>query len=136
MHVCWGNYEGPHHTDIPLADIIDIILAARPAALVLEAANPRHGHEWEIFEDVPLRAGKKIVLGVIDTTTNYIEHPRLVAQRLINFASVVGRGRTLIAGTDCGFGTIADLLVIDQEIAWAKVAALVEGARLASSQLW
>jgi 5-methyltetrahydropteroyltriglutamate--homocysteine methyltransferase len=135
LHLCWGNYEGPHHTDIPLADIIDLVLAARPAAVSFEAANPRHEHEWKLFEEVRLPEGKVLIPGVLDSTTNYIEHPELVAQRLVRYAGVVGRGN-VIAGTDCGFATFAAFTPVDPAITWAKLAAMAEGARLASQELW
>jgi len=135
MHLCWGNYEGPHQLDIPLADIIDLVLAARPTAVSFEAANPRHEHEWAIFEQVKLPEGKVLIPGVLDSTTNYIEHPELVAQRLMRYAGVVGR-ENVIAGTDCGFATFADLLTVEPKITWAKLAAMSEGARLASERLW
>ncbi len=134
MHLCWGNSEGPHHLDIPLIDIIDIVLTARPSAISFEAANPRHAHEWEIWSDLRLPEGKVLIPGVIDSTTNYIEHPLLVAQRLRNYASVVG-AENIIAGTDCGFGTWAGSNLVDSRIAWAKMQSLVEGARLASTAL-
>ncbi len=135
LHLCWGNYEGPHHTDIPLAGIIDLVLAARPAAVSFEAANPRHEHEWKLFEEVSLPEGKVLIPGVLDSTTNYIEHPELVAQRLARYAGVVGRSN-VIAGTDCGFATFAAFTPVDPAIAWAKLAAMAEGARLASQELW
>jgi 5-methyltetrahydropteroyltriglutamate--homocysteine methyltransferase len=135
MHVCWGNYEGPHHKDVALADILDILLTARPAGLSIEGANPRHAHEWEVFETRKLPEAKVLIPGVLDTTTNFIEHPRLVAQRLIQYARVVGRDR-VIAGVDCGFATFAQRPTVDPKIAWAKLGALVEGARLASRDLW
>ena len=135
LHVCWGNYEGPHHHDVPLRDLMSTLLQARPAALVLEAANPRHAHEWQVFEEVKLPEDKLLVLGVLDTTTNFIEHPELVAQRLVQVARLVGRERVM-AGTDCGFATFAGLHTVDPRIAWAKMQAMVEGARLASQQLW
>jgi 5-methyltetrahydropteroyltriglutamate--homocysteine methyltransferase len=135
LHLCWGNYEGPHHTDIPLADIIDLVLAARPAAVSFEAANPRHEHEWKLFEDVRLPEGKVLIPGVLDSTTNYIEYPELVAQRLARYASVVGR-QNVIAGSDCGFATFAAFVPVDPAITWAKLAAMAEGARLASQELW
>jgi 5-methyltetrahydropteroyltriglutamate--homocysteine methyltransferase len=135
MHLCWGNYEGPHHTDVPLADIIDLVLAARPAAVSFEAANPRHEHEWTVFEQIKLPEGKALIPGVLDSTTNYIEHPELVAQRIIRYAGVVGR-ENVIAGSDCGFATFAAFVPIDPKITWAKLAAMTEGARLASQQLW
>lgn len=135
MHLCWGNYEGPHHHDVPLADIIDLVLAARPAAVSFEGANPRHEHEWVIFEDRRLPDGKVLIPGVIDSTTNYIEHPELVAQRICRYAAVAGRER-VIASPDCGFATFAGMETVDPDIAWAKLAALSEGARLASGRLW
>jgi len=135
MHVCWGNYEGPHHKDVALADIVDILFTARPAGLSIEGANPRHAHEWEVFETRKLPEGKVLIPGVLDTTTNFIEHPRLVAQRLTQYARVVGRDR-IIAGVDCGFATFAHRPTVDPRIAWAKLGALVEGARLASRDLW
>ena len=135
LHLCWGNYEGPHQLDIPLADIIDLVLAARPTAVSFEAANPRHEHEWAIFEQVKLPEGKVLIPGVLDSTTNYIEHPELVAQRLMRYAGVVGR-ENVIAGTDCGFATFADLLTVEPKITWAKLGAMTEGARLASQRLW
>lgn len=135
LHLCWGNYEGPHHRDVPLRDIIDIVLKARPAAISFEAANPRHEHEWKVFQEFTLPAGKILIPGVLDSTTNYIEHPELVAQRICRFAQVVGREH-VIAGTDCGFATFAGMDLVDPEIAWAKLAALAEGARLASQLLW
>ncbi len=130
LHVCWGNYEGPHHRDVPLADIIDILLRARPAGLSIEAANPRHAHEWTVFERVKLPDDKMLIPGVIDSTTNFIEHPDLVAQRLQQYARVVGRDR-VIAGVDCGFATFAADPLVDPDIAWAKLRTLVAGARLA-----
>lgn len=135
LHLCWGNYEGPHHHDVALADIIDLVYRARPQAISFEAANPRHAHEWEVFEGQPLPDDKIIVPGVIDSTSNFIEHPRLVAQRIERFAGLVGRER-VIAGVDCGFATFAEHPSVDPEIAWAKLAALVEGASLASARLW
>jgi 5-methyltetrahydropteroyltriglutamate--homocysteine methyltransferase len=135
LHLCWGNYEGPHHTDIPLGDIIDLVLAARPAAISFEAANPRHAHEWKLFEEVDLPEGKTLVPGVLDSTTNYIEHPELVAERILRYAELVGR-ENVIAGSDCGFATFAALVPVDPRITWAKLAAMSEGARLASQRLW
>jgi 5-methyltetrahydropteroyltriglutamate--homocysteine methyltransferase len=135
LHVCWGNYEGPHHRDIPLKEIIGILLNARPAALSFEAANPRHAHEWKVFEEVRLPEGKLLIPGVLDTTTNFIEHPELVAQRIVQYARLVGR-ENVIAGTDCGFATFASRPTIDPKIAWAKLEAMAEGARLASEELW
>ena len=135
IHLCWGNYEGPHHHDIPLRDIIDIVLDARPAAISFEAANPRHEHEWTVFEDVKLPDGKVLIPGVLDSTTNYIEHPELVSQRLVRYAELVGR-ENVIAGSDCGFATFASLLAIDPAITWAKLHAMADGAGLASERLW
>jgi 5-methyltetrahydropteroyltriglutamate--homocysteine methyltransferase len=132
MHVCWGNYEGPHHRDVPLATILDIVLGARPAGLVLEAANPRHGHEWALFAERGLPDGKVLVPGLIDSTSNYVEHPELIAQRLRRYVDAVGAER-VIAGADCGFGTIAGRPNVVSSIVDAKFAALVEGARLASA---
>ncbi len=134
MHLCWGNYEGPHHRDVDLADIVDIVLRARPRGLVLEAANPRHGHEWQVFETVALPDDKVLVPGVVDTSSNYIEHPDLVAQRICRYAELVGPER-VIAGTDCGFATFASFLPVSPRIAWAKLAALVEGAARATARL-
>jgi 5-methyltetrahydropteroyltriglutamate--homocysteine methyltransferase len=135
MHLCWGNYEGPHATDVPLGDIIDLVLAARPTAVSFEAANPRHEHEWKLFEEVKLPEGKVLVPGVLDSTTNYIEHPELVAQRIMRYADVVGRSN-VIAGSDCGFATFAAFVPVDPAITWAKLSAMAEGARLASERLW
>ena len=131
MHVCWGNYEGPHHRDVPLRDVLKLVLGARPAAIAFEAANPRHEHEWRVFEDLPLPDGKVLIPGVIDSTTNYVEHPELVAQRLLRFTRLVGTER-VIAGTDCGFATGASTVQVDPDIAWAKLRTLADGARLAS----
>src|SRR4051794_11445793 len=135
MHVCWGNYRGPHHHDVPLRDIVDVVLGARPAAVSFEAANPRHAHEWTVFEDIALPDGKVLVPGVVDSTTNYIEHPDLVAQRIERFARLVGR-ENVIAGTDCGFASFAASQNVDPAIVWAKLGAMAEGARLASTHLW
>mgnify|MGYP001609086329 CR=1 FL=1 len=135
MHLCWGNYEGPHHYDVPLKEIIDIVLKARPAGLSFEAANPRHAHEWNIWREVKLPEGKTLIPGVLDTVTNFIEHPELVAERILRYAEIVGR-ENVIAGTDCGFGTSAWGRKVDARIAWAKLQSMVEGARLASQELW
>jgi 5-methyltetrahydropteroyltriglutamate--homocysteine methyltransferase len=135
MHLCWGNYEGPHHCDVPLADVIDIAFRARPSALAIEAANPRHAHEWTVFERVKLPAGKVLIPGVLESKTNFIEHPELVAQRIERYAHVVGR-ENVIAGVDCGFATFAGAPTVVPTIAWAKLSALAEGARLASTKLW
>ena len=135
MHVCWGNYEGPHHFDVPLGDIIDLVFAARATAVSFEGANPRHAHEWRVFESVKVPAGKTIIPGVIDSTTNFIEHPLLVAERITRYAKLVGRDN-VIAGTDCGFGTWVGQAAVDPDIVWAKLASLAEGARVASKELW
>ena len=135
LHMCWGNYEGPHNHDIPLAEILDIALQAPVGGISIEAANPRHAHEWQLFRDVELPEGVQLIPGVIDSCTNYIEHPELVAERIVRFAEVVGRER-VIAGTDCGFGTSVGPRHVAPSIAWAKLQSLVEGARIASRQLW
>jgi len=135
MHVCWGNYEGPHHHDVPLADIIDIVFAARPSGVSFEAANPRHAHEWRLFERVKLPEGKLLIPGVLESKTNYIEHPELVAQRIGRYAKLVGR-ENVIAGTDCGYGTWVGQAAVDPGVVWAKLASLAEGARLASRDFW
>jgi 5-methyltetrahydropteroyltriglutamate--homocysteine methyltransferase len=135
MHVCWGNYEGPHHHDVPMERLLPIVLRAKPQGLLFEAANPRHAHEWSVFRDTQLPDDKVLIPGVISSTTNYIEHPLLVAERLERFAGIVGRER-VIAGTDCGFGTFAGFGPVDPDIAYLKLGALVEGARIASKRLW
>ncbi len=135
IHLCWGNYPGPHHHDVPLKEIIDLILTARANGLSFEAANSRHEHEWTVFEDVKLPDGKVLIPGVVESMSNRIEHPELVAQRIVRFARLVGR-ENVIAGSDCGFGTFVGLALVEPEIAWAKLGSLVEGARLASKQLW
>jgi 5-methyltetrahydropteroyltriglutamate--homocysteine methyltransferase len=128
MHVCWGNYEGPHHHDVPLQDIVDIAFAARPSGVSFEAANPRHAHEWRLFERVRLPEGKILIPGVLESKTNYIEHPELVAQRIGRYAKLVGR-ENVIGGTDCGFGTWVGQAAVDPGVVWAKLASLAEGAR-------
>ncbi len=135
LHLCWGNYEGPHHYDVPLADLLDLVLAARPQGISFEAANPRHAHEWKLFERVKLPKDKVIIPGVLDSTTNFIEHPELVAERIGRYARLVGR-ENVIAGTDCGFGTWVGQAAVDPAIVWAKLASLAEGARLASREFW
>ena len=135
LHVCWGNTEGPHHHDVPLREIVEIVLRARPLGLSVEGANPRHGHEWKVWEDVPLPDGKVLIPGVLDTTTNFIEHPELIAQRILNYANVVGP-ENVMAGSDCGFGTSAWGRKVETNIAWAKLASMVEGARLVSQEIW
>jgi len=135
MHLCWGNWAGPHTHDVPLKDIIDLVLQARPTAVSFEGANPRHEHEWAVFKDVKLPEGKFLIPGVIDSCTNYVEHPELVAQRIYRYADVVGR-ENVVAGSDCGYGTFIVSTTVDPRIAWSKLEALVEGARLASAELW
>jgi 5-methyltetrahydropteroyltriglutamate--homocysteine methyltransferase len=136
LHLCWGNYEGPHHRDIPLREILPIALRARPQAISFEGANPRHEHEWNVFRDIKLPEDRLIIPGVLDSTTNFIEHPELVAQRIVRYAEIVGRER-VIAGSDCGFATFArSQAQVEPEIVWAKLSAMAEGARLASTQLW
>ena len=135
MHVCWGSTLGPHHGDMPLKDIVDIILKAKPMAVSFPGANPRHGHEWKVWQDVKLPDGKVIIPGVIDSTSNFVEHPELVADRIVQYAKAVGRDN-VIAGVDCGFGTFAGRVQVDTKIVWMKLASLAEGARLASKQLW
>ncbi|MGE3537937.1 MAG: cobalamin-independent methionine synthase II family protein [Candidatus Tectimicrobiota bacterium] len=135
LHLCWGNYEGPHHHDVPLQMILPHVLRAHPLGLSFEGANPRHAHEWKVWQEVRLPEDKVLIPGVLDTTTNFIEHPELVAQRIIRYAEVVGRER-VIASTDCGFGTSAWGRKVHADIAWAKLQAMVEGARLASDYLW
>ena len=136
LHICWGNYEGPHTHDLPLLKIIDLAFKARPQAISIEAANPRHDHEWEDLADIDIPDDKILIPGVIDSTTNFVEHPRLVAQRIGRYAGVIDRER-LIAGVDCGFGTAvrSDPMVVDS-IVWAKLRALSEGAAIASKRLW
>ncbi len=135
LHLCWGNYEGPHHCDVPLKDIIDVVFTVKAQAISFEAANPRHAHEWTVFESIKLPDNKVLIPGVLESKTNFIEHPELVAQRIGNFAKLVGRER-VIAGTDCGYGTWVGQAAVDPQIVWAKLAALAEGARLASQQFW
>ena len=135
MHLCWGNYEGPHHHDVPLADIIDIVFLARPSTISFEAANPRHAHEWALFERVKLPEGKVLIPGVLESKSNFIEHPELVAQRIGRYANLVGR-ENVIAGSDCGYGTWVGQAAVDPDVVWAKLAAMAEGARLASREFW
>jgi 5-methyltetrahydropteroyltriglutamate--homocysteine methyltransferase len=137
MHVCWGNYEAPHTYDVPMEKLLPVVMKAKPQAILFEAANPRHAHEWKVFRDLKSRIpeDKVLVPGVLSTTTNYVEHPELVAQRLETFADIVGRDRVL-AGTDCGFGTFAGFGPVDPDIVWLKLKAMVEGAAIASRRLW
>lgn len=135
MHICWGNYEGPHHCDAPMDVVLPIALRAKPQALLFESANPRHAHEWTVFRDSKIPDDKILVPGVLDSVTNFIEHPLLVAERIARFADIVGRDR-VIAGTDCGFSTFAGFGNVDAEIVYAKLGALTEGAAIASKRLW
>jgi 5-methyltetrahydropteroyltriglutamate--homocysteine methyltransferase len=135
MHVCWGNYEGPHHCDVALAAIVDIIFRAQPASISLEAANPRHAHEWALFETIKLPEGKILIPGMIESKSNFIEHPELIANRISNYANLVGR-ENVIAGSDCGYGTWVGQAAVDPDIVWAKFAALTEGARIATRRFW
>jgi 5-methyltetrahydropteroyltriglutamate--homocysteine methyltransferase len=135
MHLCWGNYEGPHHRDVALSDIIDIVFTARPNAISLEAANPRHAHEWKLFETVKLPYGKVLIPGVIESKSNFIEHPELIAQRITRYADLVGR-ENVIAGSDCGYGTWVGQAAVDPDVVWAKLAAMAEGAHIASKRSW
>lgn len=135
LHICWGNYEGPHTHDAPMSQVLPIALKAKPQALLFESANPRHAHEWAVFAEADLPDDKVLVPGVIDTTTHFVEHPELIAQRIERFTAIVGRERVM-AGSDCGFSTFAGYAGVDPEIAYAKLASLVEGASLASQRLW
>jgi len=135
MHLCWGNYEGPHHCDVPLAEIVDVVFTARPSAISFEAANPRHAHEWTLFERVKLPEGKVLIPGVLESKTNFVEHPELVAQRIARYAKLVGP-ENVIAGTDCGYGTWVGQAAVDPDVVWAKLAAMAEGARIASKQFF
>jgi 5-methyltetrahydropteroyltriglutamate--homocysteine methyltransferase len=135
MHICWASTLGPHHEDVPLKDIVDIVLKGKPGAVSFPGANPRHEHEWKVWRDVNLPDGKIIIPGVIDSTSNFVEHPELVADRLIAYAQVVGK-ENVIGGVDCGFGTFAGRVQVDRNIVWMKMASLAEGAKLASEQLW
>ncbi|HTV77294.1 MAG TPA: cobalamin-independent methionine synthase II family protein [Steroidobacteraceae bacterium] len=135
MHVCWGNYEGPHHHDVPLERLLPIVLKAKAQGLLFEAANPRHAHEWTVFRKIRIPDDKIMIPGLLSTTTNYIEHPELVAERIERFAQVVGRER-VVAGTDCGFGTFGGFGPVEPEIAYLKLRSLVEGAQIASGRLW
>ena len=132
IHICWGNYEGPHVCDIPMSKMFDTLMAAKAGYVLFETSNPRHGHEWTVFRDrkSDIPEDKILVPGVVDTTTNFVEHPELVAQRIRNFINIVGENR-VIAGSDCGFGTFAGFGAVDPEIAYAKLDALSEGAKLA-----
>jgi 5-methyltetrahydropteroyltriglutamate--homocysteine methyltransferase len=135
MHLCWGNYPGPHHRDVDLADILDLVWKAKPRTVLFEAANPRHAHEWRLFEEVPVPEGKVLCPGVIEPQSNYIEHPELVAQRIERYAALVGRDRVM-AGVDCGFSVHVGMQGIDPDVAWAKLRSLAEGAAIATDRLW
>jgi len=135
LHLCWGNYVGPHHKDVELQEIIEPVLKANAGFIYFEGANPRHEHEWEIWQKLRLPEGKAMIPGMIDTATNHVEHPRLVAQRIEQFAKLVGK-ENVIAGTDCGFGTFVGSSGVDPDVAWLKLQALAEGARIASQRLW
>jgi len=135
MHICWGNYEGPHHHDVPLEKLLPIVIRARPQALLFESANPRHAHEWKVFTEQRVPDDKILIPGVLSSTTNYVEHPELVAERILRFADIVGRERVL-AGSDCGFSTFAGFGPIEPDIVYLKLGSLAEGARIASRKLW
>lgn len=135
LHVCWGNYEGPHHHDAPMESVLPVALKANAQALLFESSNPRHAHEWTVFRDTKIPQDMILIPGAIDSTTNFIEHPELVAERICRFADIVGRERVM-AGTDCGFGTFADHGAVDAEVVYAKLGSLVEGAKIASDRLW
>lgn len=135
MHLCWGNYDGPHTHDIDLHKVIHLVLKAKPQAILFEAANPRHGHEWKVWTETTIPDDKILIPGVIESTNNFIEHPELVAQRIETFARIVGRERVM-AGTDCGFGTFAGFGAVHPQITFGKLQALAEGAKIASTRLW
>jgi 5-methyltetrahydropteroyltriglutamate--homocysteine methyltransferase len=135
IHICWGNGEMPRTSDVELKEIIDLILKAKPAGMMLMASNGRHAHEWTVFQDTELPPGKYVIPGVLDSTTNVVEHPEAIAQRLTQYAGVVGK-ENVMAGTDCGFGTIAGMKTVVPTVVWAKFKAMTEGARLASERLW
>jgi 5-methyltetrahydropteroyltriglutamate--homocysteine methyltransferase len=135
MHLCWGNYPGPHHCDVPMSDIIDLVWTAKPQTILFEAANPRHAHEWVLFEDVKVPDGKILCPGVIEPQSNYIEHPELVAQRIERYAKRVGRDRVM-AGVDCGFSIHVGMQGIDPDVVWGKLASLAQGAEIATRRLW
>ena len=135
MHLCWGNYPGPHHRDVDLADIIDLVWAAKPQTVLFEAANPRHAHEWKLFEEIDVPDDKVLCPGVIEPQSNYIEHPELVAQRIERYAAIVGRDRVM-AGVDCGFSVHVGMTGVDPDVVWAKLGSLAQGAAIASDRLW
>ena len=135
MHLCWGSTLGPHHTDVPLKDMVDIALMGRPMAISFPAANARHGHEWKIWREIKLPADKILIPGMLDSTSNFVEHPEYVAERIVRYAELVGR-ENLLVGADCGFGTFAGRLQVDSKIVWMKLKSLTAGAGIASQQLW
>ena len=135
LHVCWGNYQGPHHCDIEMKKILPTVLKAKPQALSFEGSNPRHSHEWTVFRDIKIPEEKILIPGVLDSTTNFVEHPELVSERICRFADIVGRNR-VIAGTDCGFSTFAGFGTVDADITYAKLSSLAKGAEIASKKLW
>ena len=135
LHVCWGNYEGPHHHDAPMEMVLPIALRANIGALLFESSNPRHAHEWTVFAEADLPDDLILIPGVIDSTTNFVEHPKLVAERICRFADIVGRER-VIAGSDCGFSTFAGFGAVDEDIVFAKLESMAAGARIASDRLW
>jgi 5-methyltetrahydropteroyltriglutamate--homocysteine methyltransferase len=135
LHVCWGNYQGPHHCDIEMKKILPAVLKAKPQGLSFEGSNPRHSHEWTVFRDTKIPEEKILIPGVLDSTTNFVEHPELVAERIYRFANIVGRER-VIAGTDCGFSTFAGFGTVDADITYAKLESLAKGAEIASKRLW
>jgi 5-methyltetrahydropteroyltriglutamate--homocysteine methyltransferase len=135
MHVCWGNYDGPHTRDIPGFKVLPVVLKAKPGALLIEGANPRHEHEWELWKTIQLPPDKVLVPGMIGSSTNYVEHPELVAQRIVRYAEILGRERVM-GGTDCGFGTFAGFGAVYPDIAWLKLKSLADGAKIASRKLW
>jgi len=135
MHVCWGNYDGPHTRDIPGFKVLPVVLKAKPGALLIEGANPRHEHEWELWKTIQLPQDKVLVPGMIASSNNYVEHPELVAQRIVRYAEILGRNRVM-AGTDCGFGTFAGFGAVFPDIAWLKLKSLADGAKIASQKLW
>ena len=135
LHVCWGNYEGPHHHDAPMEMVLPIALGANVGAILFESSNPRHAHEWQVFAEADLPDDLILIPGVLDSTTNFVEHPKLVAERICRFADIVGRDR-VIAGTDCGFSTFAGFGAVDEDIVYAKLGSMVDGAKLATQRLW
>jgi len=135
MHICWGNYEGPHHYDAAMSEVMPVALRAKPQGLLFENSNPRHAHEWAEIAEMDIPDDKILIPGVIDSTTNFIEHPELVAQRIERFADIVGKER-VIAGSDCGFSTFAGFGAVDEDIVYAKLASMAEGAEIASKRLW